>query len=160
MRIRNYIQIYSRFEKIDREILQHLTKITQNSFVKLWISQKDYTKHLQKRLKHQEIKGRKEYLQKVLQTLCHPDKIYYLKGTAPPMRDKIFFIGDNWVTIFLDDAKMITAFPLKVSLHDLLQDHKNRAYLQIPIPLSFHNPKKVIICQKKESHAVPSSTQV
>ncbi|BCD59398.1 MULTISPECIES: hypothetical protein [unclassified Nitratiruptor] len=158
MQIKNYLRIYRRFDEIDKKIIQSMKKINQNSFVRLWVSQKDFLKHLKKRLKRGDIANRRDYFQKTIQTLCRPNVIYYLKGRNPNMRDKIFFVKDTWVVIFLDDAKMITSFPLKISLDDLLQDKKNRNYLQIPIPSSEHNPKKVIICQKKGSYAVSSST--
>ncbi|BCD61307.1 hypothetical protein NitYY0826_C0146 [Nitratiruptor sp. YY08-26] len=153
MEVKNYVQIFRHFTLLDKKIVQNLSKINQNSFVRLWISQKDYFKHLKKRLKHKDIKNRKDYFQKTLQTICSPDTIYYLKGKNPSIKDKVLFIQKGWVVIFFDNAKIITSFPLKISLQDLLEDRKNKNYLQIQIPLSQHNVKKVIICQKKESYA-------
>ncbi len=153
MHVRNYLQIYKRFQNIDRQIMQRLSRLPQHGFAQLWITQKDYAKHLKKRLRRGEVKNSQDYMQKTLATLCFPSHIYYLQARTPKMRDKIFYVGNGWVSIFLSNAKMITSFPLRISLAELLSDRKNSAYLQVPIDLSLHNPKKVIICQKKESHA-------
>ena len=159
MKIKNYIAVFKRFERIDRAIAQHLSKVTPNSFASFWVSPHDYQKHLKKRLRRGDIKKKAELFTHAIQTYCHPDSIYYLKARQPQMRDKIFFIYEGWVDIFLDNGYLITSFPLKEDLQTLLNDKKNQNYIHIPIPLTYHQPKKAIICQKRSANAANDSPQ-
>ena len=159
MRVKNYLAIFKRFERIDRSIDQRLSKIGPNSFASFWVSPHDYQKHLKKRLRHGDIKKKGELFTHATQTYCHPEAIYYLKGQLSQMRDKLLFVADGWVDIFLDNGRLITSFPLKEDLQTLLSDKKNQNYTKIPIPLLYHQPKKAIICQKRSIDAADNSTE-
>ncbi|BCD67261.1 hypothetical protein [Nitratiruptor sp. YY09-18] len=141
MQLKNYLQIFRRFNSVHKDILQKVKKVNQNSFVRLWITPKDYLKHLKKRLKHKDIKNRFDYFAKTITTLSHPQTIYYLKSTTPSTKDKIIYIQGSWVVIACDDGKIITSFPLKKSVQDILRDKKNKNFIPIPLPLPTQNKK-------------------
>ena len=158
MSTKNYIRLFKRFETIDQKILTRLKTANQNSFAKLWISQKDYSKHLKKRKKRGEVKNKTDYYQKTITTYCQPQSIYYLQAKSPASLDKVFFITNSWVDIFSPMGLLITSFPLKISIEELLKEPKNRAYDIFAIPPSLHARKKDIICQKRTSHASDNSS--
>jgi len=157
---RSYLALFKRFSSIDAKIWHNFLRRGSNSFAALWVTQKDYTKHIKKRLKRKEIASKGDYFQKSLHTFISPIAIYYLASKDPHGEDKIFYIADSWVDIVLDNAKLLTSFPRKVSLERLLQDPKNRGYFITPIPLPLHKPKKVIMYKKipKDSDAVHNSS--
>ena len=150
----NYLQILKRFDNFDTNLARAIKKAL--FFSSLWVSERDFLKHLKKRLKHKEIANQKEYLQKTLQTLCSPIAIYYLYH--PLFKDKVIFSASNWVVILLQNGKIITSFPLYESLNSLLNDPKNRAYAQFLIPLAQHARKKVIICKKLQRNRMQLAT--
>ncbi len=158
MSIKNYLRLFKRFEAIDQKILTRLKTAPLNAFAKLWISQKDYSKHLKKRLKRGDVKNRADYYQKTITAYCQPRQIFYLEAKRPITLDKVFFISETWVDIFTPDGVLITSFPLKTSIDELLKNPKNRAYKAFVIPLTLHARKKDIICQKRTSHASDNSS--
>jgi hypothetical protein len=121
------------------------------------VSLHDYRKHLKKRLRRGDIKKKEELYERVFKTYCNPDAIYYLKARSPKTWDRILFIAQGWVDIFLDTGSLVTSFPLKEDLQALLRDNENKNYVPIPIPLSYHQPKKAIICQKRSANAANDS---
>ena len=140
-------KILKNLQIIDRKIAHQLLRLTPQNFAKLWVSKKDFHKHLKKRTRLKEIATPQEYIDHIKEAFSEPQIIYYLNNH----RSKIVYVGKKWLDLYLDNAKLITSFPLTKPLKEVLKKERLHRYHIIPIDpeLLQRGRKKYKIKRKK-----------
>ena len=69
------------FLKFDNKIYKLIKDLNESNFKELWVSEREYKRHIQKRLKEKVIKDKKDYINKIKDCVINPDEIYLKKYT-------------------------------------------------------------------------------
>ena len=86
--------------------------------MELWVSVRDYKRHIKRRFERNHIKSIDDYLTKIKDTFLNPDEIkwkkykqdYKIKNNR---LDRFYYRkGDFWIDVFLENGKITTAFKM------------------------------------------------
>ncbi|NPA58517.1 MAG: hypothetical protein GXN94_04390 [Aquificae bacterium] len=91
--------------------------------------EKNFNRHLTKRIKYGQINSRKEYIEKIKDTLKNADRFYLLRELSD-CKDKIVFFNskNNWTVIVLvEENRILTSFLLDEA-ENILTYYKNKDY--------------------------------
>ena len=114
------------FLVIDRKIFDNIRNINQENFKTLWLNEKEYKRHLQRRLKKGHIKNEEEYIQKIKEVFLNPSDIKWKKYKTGYKKDRDRFDriyyrkGEFWVDVFLENGKIVTAFEIEKDYFEIL----------------------------------------
>ena len=104
------------FLEFDSRVYKAVRDLRLENFKELWMSEREYKKHIQKRLKERVIEDEDDYIQKIRDCVIYPDEVYFRKYRKEAKEnfdrwDRAYYKKDNmWVSIFNERAKINTAF--------------------------------------------------
>ena len=114
------------FLENDKKILEIIKDLNVGNFKELWISEKEYRKHILKRLKEKVIENEKDYIDKIKNCVLNPDGVYIKKYTREAKEkfdrwDRVYYKKNNmWVAIFNEKAKINTAYYITKDFNEIL----------------------------------------
>ena len=117
-------------ENLEKLDLSSKDKLIE-TFQLLWNSEKELKKHINKRLKYNQIDINNpeiDYMKKTFETLEKSISIIYEKPKKNAPRDwhKLLYNKENeWIVIVGENGKLITSYPLDCLFETLLQIHGN-----------------------------------
>jgi len=104
------------FLEFDSRVCRAVRDLRIENFKELWVSEREYRKHIQKRLKEKVIEDENDYIRKIKDCVIYPDEVYFRKYTKEAKKvfdrwDRVYYKKDNmWVSIFNERGKINTAF--------------------------------------------------
>lgn len=120
-----------KYQQIEKNFIESLTNFnysTKNNavstFSQLWMSEKDYEKHYQKR-KHLEevVKDRNDYVLKTFTTL-ESKEVFFETYALPELWDRVFFSkDDSWAVVIAKNGKILTSYKISSTINKTLEKH-------------------------------------
>ena len=92
-------------KRVDKKLYQDILQTAATSFVRLWVSGRDFKKHLKKRLKKGQIKSEEEYFKVFKEAFLNP------KIVCKEKDDIVYFGKNGWVVVIDKEGKIVTVFP-------------------------------------------------
>jgi len=129
------------FLKADKNILEVVKNLDEGNFKELWVNEREYKKHMLKRLKKGHIKNKKDYIKKIKDTFLNPDDVKWKKYKSDFKQkskrfDRFYYKkGDWWVDIFLENNKIVTAYKLEKDYFEILLKGNRDTFEIINIPI-------------------------
>ena len=121
------------FLKFDGKIYSKVKDLNEDNFKELWVSEREYEKHIKKRLKEDVIKNERDYIDKIKNCVINPDEIYVKKYKEEIKEkfnrwDRVYYKkSDMWVAIFNEKSKISTAYYIMKDFNEiLLKGEKNQ----------------------------------
>jgi hypothetical protein len=124
--LRSAEEIVEKQQKAEREFLKALREFDverpEESFKKLWVSEKVYERHLLERLKDRDVKDWKDYLVKTFKTLASFSSVYYEAYSLS--WDRIYYdYKRSWLVVITEHGRIITSMRVKESLRETFERH-------------------------------------
>lgn len=96
-----------------------------DTFPSLWMSIKDYERHITKRLyKEKVVIDEWDYIQKTFDALLSSD-VYYEAYEDPQLWDRVFYSKENnWAVVVAQNGKILTSYKIKSKIEDTLKKHE------------------------------------
>ena len=96
-----------------------------DTFPLLWMSIKDYERHMTKRLyKEKVVTDEWDYIQKTFDALLSSD-VYYEAYEDPQLWDRVFYSKENnWAVVVAQNGKILTSYKIKSKIEDTLKKHE------------------------------------
>jgi len=114
------------FLEIDKKIFDIVKNLNEETFKDLWVSEREYKKHIKKRLNEKVIENENDYIEKIKECVTNPDEIY-LKKYSPEIKEqfnrwnRIYYKKNNlWVSIFNEKGKINTAYFISKDFNEIL----------------------------------------
>ena len=114
------------FLEFDSRVYKAVRDLRLENFKELWMSEREYRKHIQKRIDKAHIKNEEDYIRKIKDAFFNPDDIkwkryrYDFKKIADRF-DRIYYKkSDFWLDVFLENGKLVTAYRLEKDYYDIL----------------------------------------
>lgn len=108
----------------------------------LWVNDKEYRKHIRRRLEKGHIKSEEEYLLKIKETFENPYDIKWKRykkdfKQASNRFDRLYYKAKEfWIDIFLENGKIVTAFEIDQKEYEEILLKGDRATFElIDIPV-------------------------
>ena len=130
------------FKAIDRTISDCMATLDAKNFQKLWIDEKEYKKHLARRIADGAIDDENDYIGKIKEAFDAPDTVIWKKFTHAYKElhgryDRIYYMKGNWwVDIFFENGKISTAFVLNRQFSEIVMKGDKKVFDLIDIPIS------------------------
>ena len=97
-----------------------------SSFKGLFVSEKAYREHVNKRLDEKVIKDETDYLRKTLYTLAYPTSAYYENYSKS--WDRILYDSKRkWMVVLTEGGYILSSMPVTKKLRELFEDHFKKA---------------------------------
>lgn len=128
----------------------------EESFKKLWVSEKCYKDHIKTRIEEGVVNDTKDYLEKILQTLSQYTSVYYAHYSTS--WDRIYYDRKRqWMVVLTENGRIITSYKIKEPLRETFRKIKKKANLSgqiVKIIKGRHNEEL-----KKESERILKNLQ-
>ena len=123
-------EILQKQRKAEEKFLKILRKFDpekpEESFKKLWVSERCYINHIEDRLDEKVVSSWKDYLEKTLETLAFYTNVYYEKYSKS--WDRIFYDKKRqWMVVITEKGRIISSMKVKKTLIELFNGHKLKA---------------------------------
>lgn len=98
----------------------------EDSFKKLWVSERTYLNHLEDRLEEGVISDWKDYLEKTFETLsCYTEVYYEAYGRS---WDRILYNRKHqWMVVLTEKGRIISSMKVNKTLKELFDNHIRKA---------------------------------
>lgn len=96
-------------------------------FSSLWNDIGSYSKHIKKRMKHQDIKDELEYLMKTFEVLSSTDFAYveFYPNEKVDIWDRVFYNKQkDWAVVVGENGKILTSYKIRDDIIETLEKHK------------------------------------
>jgi len=128
--LRDAEEIIEKQQKAEREFLKLLEEFDpqrpEESFKRLWVSERTYKNHLKNRLKEGVIAGWKDYLKKTLETLSFYTGVYY--EAYEKSWDRILYDKRRqWMVVLTEEGRIISSMRVTMTLKELFEAHVHKA---------------------------------
>lgn len=128
--LRDAEEIIEKQQKAEREFLKLLEEFDfqkpEESFKKLWVSERTYKRHLEKRLERKEVKNWYDYLLQTLQTLSSFTGVYYEHYSSS--WDRILYDRKRqWMVVLTEEGRIISSMRVNEPLRELFERHLKKA---------------------------------
>jgi len=104
------------FLEFDSRVCRAVRDLRIENFKELWVSEREYLRHIKKRIKRGYIEDVDDYIDKIKEVFFHPDNVRWKKYNKEYKNrsnrfDRFYYQKENlWVDIFLENGKIATAF--------------------------------------------------
>ena len=121
-----------RYKKLENNFLQILDKFDASSrnsaiasFSKIWVSNEDYYKHLNKRLnKEGVVIDEHDYMQKTFNAL-NSKEVFFEVYKDPDLWDRVFYSKDDkWAVVVAQNGKILTSYKIHSTIDETIEKHK------------------------------------
>ncbi|WP_456435450.1 phage head morphogenesis protein [Thermovibrio ammonificans] len=128
--LRDAEEIVEKQQKAEKEFLKVLKEFDvekpEESFKKLWVSERTYQNHLRDRLDEGVISGWKDYLEKTLETLALYSGVYY--EVYSESWDRILYDRKRqWMVVLTEKGRIISSMKVNEKLKELFDRHIQKA---------------------------------
>jgi len=129
------------FKTIDEIIGSRMVTLDMENFKKLWIDEKEYKKHIARRIADGAIDDENDYIGKIKEAFDAPDTVLWKKFThryksLHSRYDRIYYMkGKWWVDIFFENGKISTAFMLNRKFSEIVMKGDRKVFDVIDIPI-------------------------
>ena len=129
------------FLEVDKRIFEIVKNLDESNFKELWVSEREYKKHMLKRLKKGHIESKKDYIEKIKDAFLHPDDVKWKKYKSDFKQkanrfDRFYYKkGDWWVDVFLENEKIVTAYKLEKDYFEVLLKGDKNTFEIIDVPV-------------------------
>ena len=97
------------------------------SFKDLWVSEKTYQKHLEKRFKEGIIRNEKDYLLKTFKTLSEYDLMLIFENLNDNGWNRIHYNKkDEWAVIIGENGDILTSYEKKEKIQEIIKKNEER----------------------------------
>jgi hypothetical protein len=125
-------EILQKQRKAEEEFLKILREFDpekpEESFKKLWVSERCYEDHIKTRIEEGVVINTKDYLEKILQTLSQYTSVYYAHYSTS--WDRIFYDKKRqWMVVLTENGRIITSYKIKEPLRETFRKIKKKANL-------------------------------
>ena len=128
--LRDAEEIIEKQQKAELEFLKLLEEFDfqkpEESFKKLWVSERTYINHLGDRLEEGVISGWKDYLEKTLETLAYYTGVYY--EVYERSWDRILYDRKRqWMVVLTEKGRIISSMKVTKPLKEVFDSHIRKA---------------------------------
>ena len=128
--LRDAEEIIEKQQKAEREFLKLLEEFDpqkpEESFKRLWVSERTYKNHLKNRLKEGVITGWRDYLRETLRTLGLHAEVYY--EAYEKSWDRILYDRKRqWMVVLTEEGRIISSMKVTMTLKELFEAHIHKA---------------------------------
>lgn len=128
--LQNAEEIIKKQQKAEREFLKLLEEFDpqkpEESFKELWVSERTYRRHLEKRLERKEVKSWYDYLLQTFQTLSSFTGAYYEHYSSS--WDRILYDRKRqWMVVLTEEGRIISSMRVNEPLRELFERHIRKA---------------------------------
>ena len=129
--LREAEEILERQQRAEKEFLKLLEEFDpqnpEESFKKLWVSEKTYKRHLTKRLERREVKSWYDYLLQTFSVLSSYTGVYYERYSSS--WDRILYDKRRqWMVVLTEQGRIISSMRVDETLRELFERHIGKAY--------------------------------
>jgi hypothetical protein len=123
-------EILQKQRKAEEEFLKILRKFDpekpEESFKKLWVSEKVYYKHLKAKIDDGDVTNWRDYLEKTFKTLAEFTSSYYEAYSLS--WDRIYYDRKRqWMVVLTENGRIISSMKVKESLKETFERHLRSA---------------------------------
>ena len=113
------LEAWKKQKKIEAEFLKRVKNLKWDteeealeSFKRLWVKEKHFTQHLEKRLKEKSISGKSDYILKTFRAIAEAEDVFVLLHGSPEFWVRVYYKND-WVVVLSKGGNILTSMPLR-----------------------------------------------
>jgi len=128
--LRDAEEIIEKQQEAEREFLKLLEEFDpqkpEESFKRLWVSERTYRRHLEKRLERKEVEDWYDYLLQTFHTLSSFTGVYYERYSSS--WDRVLYDKERrWMVVLTEEGRIISSMKVDETLRELFERHMRKA---------------------------------